>query len=670
MTAASIPADGHAATGVSVHDLSVAFETHGGRVPVLERIHLEVRPGRTVGIVGESGSGKTTLARALMRYLPPNGQLLSGTIDVNGRNLLDWSATELRDWRRTQLAVVHQEAGDTLDPSMRIGAQLEEVLRLQGVASGDRAEGVLQLLREVRLPQPEILARRYPHELSGGQQQRVVIAAALATRPSLLILDEPTTGLDASIEAEVLGLLAELRDRLDAAVVLISHDLELVGHLCDDVAVLYAGRIVEQGPAAVVLAEPRHPYTAALLNSAPTLGVPRWVRRLAAIPGAPPDPARPPAGCRFAARCAFADDQCREHEPEDRQLGGRVLRCHHTEQLDLRPTQQTPGPAPVEPVREPVHEPVRDQSAGDRLQVRGLSRSYDGLPVVDGVDLDIAPSEVFGLVGESGSGKTTLARAIMGIGPSGGSGLVALSGTPLPLSLRRRDSALRRRLQMVFQQPDATLNPSHRVRTVLARSLKTLQGKEDPETLADRVQLDPALLDALTPALSGGQKQRVAIARAFAGDPELVVCDEPVSALDVSVQAGVLELLASEREKASTSYLFISHDLAVVGYLADRIGVMYRGEMLEIGPASQVLAGPHHPYTAALVAASQRRGPATVQTPERFSEVGCRFADRCPLYLGPVCSDQHPVLSRLENSAAEHSVRCHLPADELPTAVL
>jgi peptide/nickel transport system ATP-binding protein len=686
-----------------LEDLSVGYRTKRGLVPVVDQVSLQAETGQTLGIVGESGSGKTTLARALARHLAPNGEITGGGITVEGVDVRALSEGELRRWRRRGLAFVHQDAGATLDPTMRVGAQLREVLAGHGLARDERAEKALDLLRQVQLP--AAVAARYPFQLSGGQQQRVVIAAALAARPRLLVLDEPTTGLDASVEAEILGLLTRVQRELTATTVLISHDLGLVGRLCDEVAVLYAGRVVERGAAAQVLNAPAHPYTAALLGAAPKLGVPRSVRRLTAIGGRTPEPGTA-AGCRFAARCPFADALCTSQEPQERLVGRQVVRCHHSEALGPDLITLSAAAPSARPARLKAVLP-----AAERLKVTALSRQYGRQVAVDDVSFEIRPAEVFGLVGESGSGKTTLSRAIAGLPSGTGSGSLALNGGQLSERLARRTD--RRQIQMVFQSPDATLNPAQRVRTVLARALKTLGGTSTVEQLADENQIDPALLDARTTALSGGQKQRIAIARAFAGAPELVICDEPVSALDVSVQAGVLELLAERRERTGTSYLFISHDLAVVSYLADRVGVLYAGQLVEVGPAADVLDGPHHPYTDALVAAA-RHQPATAAPPpaapdptaatETTATVttgtvttgtattgttgtaavgpatagavaagpvasggavrGCRFAARCPHHLGRRCDEEIPQLRQI---AGGHTVRCHLQLQALPT---
>ncbi|MET7801669.1 ABC transporter ATP-binding protein, partial [Streptomyces decoyicus] len=516
--------------GLSVTGLSVAY----GTAQVLHEVSFDVAPGEILGIVGESGCGKSTLAYALGRHLAPGGRVLGGSVQVDGADVLALHGRPLRDWRARQLAVVHQDAAGALDPTMRIGAQLGEVLRRRGLSRAAAEERAVALLRRVRLPHPGQIARRYPHQLSGGQQQRVVIAAALAVRPRLLVLDEPTTGLDASVEHEVLGLLAELCTELRAATVFISHDLGLVGRLCDRVGVLYAGRLVELGEAGPVLEAPSHPYTSALLSSVPVLGVTRRESPLRPIPGRLPLPGEAGQGCSYAPRCPLAGDGCRAGEPalDEAAVPGRAVRC-------LRAGEPLPVPAVPQPGRQPS-----ETASRAILEVRGLVRRYGDTVAVDQVDLTVRAGEVVGLVGESGSGKTTLARAVAGLG-HGGAGRILLHGREVPARLARRDADTRRRVQMVFQNPDATLNPSHRVRTVLERAIATLADPEahvDIGELTDRTHIDEELLAARPAALSGGQKQRVAIARSLAGHPDLVICDEPVSALDASVQAAVLRL--------------------------------------------------------------------------------------------------------------------------------
>ncbi|WP_250286596.1 oligopeptide/dipeptide ABC transporter ATP-binding protein, partial [Frankia sp. CiP1_Cm_nod2] len=590
--------------GLVVDGLSVSYPASGARVAAVDGVSLRVRPGESYGLVGESGSGKSTLAAALAGVLPDGGRVEHGSIHLDGVDVGGLPERDRRRWRATAFAMVHQGATSSLDPTARVGAQVAEACRLQGLSRAAARGRALELLAAVRLPEPAVIARRWPHQLSGGQQQRVGIAAALASRPRLLVLDEPTTGLDAAVAREILDLLQALRREINAAVVLISHDLALVARRCDRMGVLYAGRLVEEGRAAELLTAPRHPYTAGLVAAAPVVGVTRRERRLLAVPGQPPAPSERPGGCAFADRCALVDQTCRTREPSlvpvpavpalpalpavpavaasatgvppdglpERRLDvrpdGHLVRCHHSGR----------GPTPRLPEQTTEVDRAGPGPRPGLLSVRGLSRGYGRTPVLDGIDLDIAYGEVLGLVGESGSGKSTLARALVGLGPDG-PGELRLAGHLLPSRLSRRSAEDRRRVQMVFQDPDTTLNPRHSVSTVLRRALVTLRGSGTVTDLAGRVQLGPRLLPLRTARLSGGQKQRVAIGRAFAGEPELVVCDEPVSALDVSVQAAVLELLAAARDTGGVSYLFISHDLAVVGYLADRLAVLYQGQI-------------------------------------------------------------------------------------------
>ncbi|WP_369264807.1 dipeptide ABC transporter ATP-binding protein [Streptomyces sp. R35] len=647
--------------GLVVEGLSSAY----GSAQVLYDVSFTVAPGEIFGLVGESGCGKSTLAYALARHFAPGGTVLGGGVRLDGTDVLALCGRQLRAWRASRLAFVHQDAAGSLDPTMRIGKQLAEVLRGRGLSRRETAERVVELLRTVRLPDPERLVRRYPHQLSGGQQQRVVIAAALAAQPRLLILDEPTTGLDASVEHEVLGLLKELRGRLNAAVVFVSHDLGLIGRMCDRVGVLYAGRLVETGRVREVLDAPAHPYTAGLLSAVPVLGTTRHDRPLRPVPGRLPLPGETTDGCAFAARCPLAEDACRAAEPslDGDAVPGRAVRCLHPGESTVRARPAVPdGTAPPEAGGTPPA----------LVEVQDLVRTFGRTVAVDHVDLTIREGEVLGLVGESGSGKTTLARAVAGLAPDG-TGTLRLRGEPLPAHLGRREARVRRRIQMVFQNPDASLNPRHTVRTVLSRSLATLAepSATSLETLLDRTRVDADLLDRRPAQLSGGQKQRVSIARSFAGRPDLVICDEPVSALDVSVQAAVLEVLADQRDRTGTSYLFISHDLAVVGYLADRIAVLYRGVIVEEGPAADVLRGPSHPYTALLVEAASRpvaTSPPDAAAPEPATPRprGCRFAGRCTRRIAGLCEDVPPPERDLGTG---HVVRCHLDPAELPAGI-
>jgi len=522
----------------------------------------------------------------------------------------------------------------------------------------------------VQISDPKSVMRRYPHQLSGGMQQRVVIAMALAKNPTLLILDEPTTGLDATVEAEVLDLIAALRQEFGTSVLFISHNLAVIAKMCERVGVLYAGRLVEEGVAQEVFRDPRHPYTVGLLRSIPRGGVRKDETALDTIPGFLPRLGANLPGCVFEPRCGLAKEICREQEPELYPVGnGRVSRCHFHDRA-----QELPRAAPT---RLPAA-----QTANGRplLEVANGSKTFkqDGQDVRALVDisLTVRPGEVLGLVGESGSGKTTLARVLLGLtAPDEGSRL-ALDGEELAGKVEKRSQEQVRSLQIVFQNPDGALNRRHSVRRIVGRALEKLLGlggrERDERTaqLAESVRFDQTLLGAKPAQLSGGLKQRVAIARAFAGDPRIVLCDEPTSALDVSVQAAILNLLVELQTQKGVSYVFISHDLGVVRYISDRIAVMYLGRLQEVGDAETVFGGPHHPYTEALLSAVptlegedrtrirlEGEIPSAANPPS-----GCVFHTRCPRFLGEICVQEEPPLAEVEPG---HLMRCHIPVDEL-----
>jgi peptide/nickel transport system ATP-binding protein len=661
---------------LDIDGLSVAYRPGGREVPVLRDVSFHIDAGETYGLVGESGCGKSTLAMAVMRYLGSTGQVTAGAIRVDGDDVLGLDRKALQSFRGARAAAVYQEPGRALNPTMRVGDQIAEVLRYhRGTRRGDTDTTTRELLAQVAFRDPDLIAGRWPHELSGGQQQRIVLAMAIAGRPRLLILDEPTTGLDVTVEAEVLSVVRDLRDELAGAVLFISHNLALIGESCDRVGVLYAGRLVEEGAVADVLARPQHPYTAALLGCVPQLGSTKHDGRLHPIPGSLPSPGDEGPGCPFASRCPLVGPDCIAAAPPLAPIGpGRLVACWRAGDAAVPVsivTSPVAAPSPAGPA--PTQEP--DELAS----LRDVTVTYHRTVAAAGVDLTIGRGEAVGLVGESGSGKTTLGRVLLGLVPPS-QGAVWLDEHELPASLGRRDDATLRRLQMVFQSPDSTLNPRLTVRTTLERAVKRLGGRRDVEELAASVQLTATHLDQHPGALSGGLKQRAAIARAFAGTPDLVVCDEPVSALDVSVQAGILELLARLQREQGVAYLFISHDLAVTRYLADRIAVMYRGQLVEIGPAASVFARPHHPYTEVLLAAVPTLGAhnerrrvlaADRRAQDRSAHASpeastitpaCPFVDRCPLAVPGLCSDEAPPWQEL---SAGHKVRCHFGADVL-----
>jgi peptide/nickel transport system ATP-binding protein len=648
---------------LSIHGLSVSYRRHTERLSVISDVSLEIHAGEAFGLVGESGCGKSTLAFAVMRYLARGGEIDAGSIRLDGEDVLALPEEALREVRGRRVAMVYQEPGSALNPSMRIGDQVAEVFRFHEAASKqDSWARAADMMEKVVLPDVEWIMRRYPHQLSGGQLQRVVIAMSLACNPRLLILDEPTTGLDTTVEAEVLDLIANLREEFDAAILFISHNLGLVARVCERVGVLYAGRMVEEGPAGEVFAAPRHPYTLGLIRSVPRFGAHKDVGRLEPIPGALPRLGAKPRGCAYAPRCPLARTLCSETAPALSAVASeRLSRCHYWQEVE--------GIPPSAGSSEPIAPKVRGD-APTLIELKDVRKAYAGMVACDGVSLEIARGEIFGLVGESGSGKTTLARAVAGL-VEPDSGDLLFNGQRLSRSVARRERTAQRAIQMVFQHPDTSLNPVHSARYVLKRAIDRLRGKRTVVELARAMQLDDRQLEAKTVRLSGGQKQRVAIGRAFAGNPQLVLCDEPVSALDVSVQAAILNLLAEVQQTEEVAYLFISHDLAVVRYLADRIGVMYLGELYEVGRADQVFHAPHHPYTEALVSAIPTLDVG--QRPERIKLTGpmpspanppsgCRFHTRCPRKLGKICETQAPPWQEVDSG---HLLRCHIPATDL-----
>jgi peptide/nickel transport system ATP-binding protein len=551
-----------------------------------------------------------------------------------------------------------------LNPTLTVGAQLIEAFTVLGIAASAARGRAEAMLAQVQIASPSRIMAAYPYQLSGGTQQRVVIAMALAKNPDLLVLDEPTTGLDATVQAEILDLIDALRRQSAAAILLISHNLPIVARMCDRVGVLYAGTLVEEGPAAAVLREPRHPYTDRLLHCLPGSHR-KQDGPLQTIPGQLPALGAPVEPCVFAPRCDRAEARCHTTPPPAARVEGHLARCHFVPPFPMpAATEAIPAGGPAPPAT-----PV--------LRARNLSKTYatSGGPIqaISDVSFSLAAGETLGLVGESGSGKSTLANLLLGLAAPDPRGIIELDGAPLAPALKSRPRAHRQALQIIFQNPDSALNRAHRVRRILARPLARLAGLSGRtlaarlDELAQGVRLGPATLSMRPRALSGGLKQRVAIARAFAGDPRVVICDEPTSSLDVSVQAAILNLLAGLQRRRKVAYVFISHDLAVVRYLADRIAVMYLGRILEIGPADEVFSGPHHPYTAALLSAAPglQEGARIRLSNDRPSPAappaGCVFHQSCPRKLGPVCETVAPAFAPGER----HAISCHIPRDEL-----
>ena len=697
--------DEAAPAAVDVRDLEVTFHRRGRDLPVLRGITLRIEAGEAYGLVGESGCGKTTLAMAVLRYLAANGTVDAGSVLVGGQDVSTLSDEALRKWRGEAVAMVYQDPAAALSPAMRIGDQICEIFRYhEGLSKAEARVRAREALRRVALPDPDATMRRYPFELSGGQQQRVVIAMALASNPRLLILDEPTTGLDATVEAEILDLIEELRGRINAAILLITHNLGLVARLCNRVGVLYAGRLVEEGPAREIFTDPRHPYTMGLLRCVPRFGMNKTDAALQTIPGTLPALGERKPGCIYADRCPMVKPVCLRREP-DLLAWPSDAAAHARAEAEAAPADPLAfSPHHANPVGEaarharcyfsaevpemPATTPVLSapdaaaaaRSSSDVLEMDTVRRSFrDGrkrLVAVHDVSLKINRGETFGLVGESGSGKTTLAKCVTGL-IAADSGVISFEGKRLKPTAGRRSQAALRAIQMVFQNPDSTLNPAWSTRGILTRAVRKLGGlsssaaRAKVDELAADVRVEPRFLLQKPNDLSGGQKQRIAIARAFAGDPTMVVCDEPASALDVSVQASILNLLVELQASESVSYIFISHDLAVVRYVSDRIGVMYLAELIEVGSAEEVFNPPHHPYTEALLSSiptldfddSHQRIPLRGSMPS-LSEPpsGCRFHTRCHRFLGDICVEQEPPL---QEAVTGHTYKCHIPPGEL-----
>ena len=654
---------------LKVDDLQVSYLVRGIPREVLRGVSFEVAPGEAYGLVGESGCGKSTTAYAALRYLPSNGRITGGHVLVGGSDVTAMDDAALRRYRARDASMVYQDPGSALNPVLRIEPQIVECFTLLGQSQDEAKQHALEALRRVRIADPVRVLQRYPHQLSGGMQQRVVIAMALACDPKLLVLDEPTTGLDATVEAEVLDLVRALRSDTDAAILLIAHNLGVIRTMCDRVGVMYAGKVVEEGPAKQVFDDPQHPYTVGLLSCLPRHGIQKGERLLTTIPGTLPQIGTPLPTCVFVDRCPLVTEICRAEVAPVVEVGpGRWTRCHHADRIgEILAAEDTEG---VESATS--HRVV--------FEMRDVSKTFrqhrHDVPALVGVDIGLEEGETLGLVGESGSGKSTLAKAMLGIHAPDEGGELHIDGKVVEGKTGDRTADERRAVQMVFQNPDSALNRNWTVRRILKRAIVKLTGvkgraaDERVEKLAESLRLTPRHLDLKPRQLSGGLKQRVAIARAFAGDPRIVVCDEPTSALDVSVQAAILNVLAELQAGEKTSYLFISHDLGVVRYLADRIAVMYLGRIMEIGRTDEIFDGPHHPYTEALLSAvptvdgepSTRISLAGEIPSPANPPSGCVFHTRCHRFMAGTCDVIEPPVVEL---SIGHRIRCHLPVDQL-----
>ncbi|TDD52088.1 ABC transporter ATP-binding protein [Nonomuraea terrae] len=659
---------------LAVEGLSAGIRLRTSAVDAVNGVDLLLRKGETLGLVGESGSGKSMTGLSIMGLLPSGGHVAAGSIKLEGRELVGLPERQYRRIRGNEIAMIFQDPMTSLNPTKTIGEQVAEPIRLHlGASAGQARERALEMLALVGIARPAERLGSYPHELSGGLRQRVMIAMALSCEPKVLIADEPTTALDVTVQAQVLRLLHDLKDRLGMAMLLITHDMGVIARWADRVSVMYAGGIVESAPTRELFTGMRHPYTQALLACTPRLTQPRE-NTLYSIAGAPPDLLDPPAGCRFAARCAHATERCEsEAPPLAATRPGHTLACWHPVDGPLDPAT-TPAQAPVPDTEQAG--PVLDvddlvkEYGGGRFALRGLKRS---VKAVSGVSFAVEPGRTFGLVGESGCGKSTLAKMIVALEPPSSGSVTALGGKLNELrgrALRRH----RRNLQMMFQDPLDALDPRMRIGAILREPFEAQGIGTAAEQLAairellDEVGLPHSVLERYPHEFSGGQRQRIALARALALNPRVIVADEPVSALDVSVRSQVLNLMKRLQAKHGLTYVVISHDLTVVRYMADAVGVMYLGKLVEVGSSDDIYLRPAHPYTAGLLAAIPEPDPDAGDRIEIGSEMpspyeppsGCRFRTRCPRAQAR-CAEEEPQPRDFDPG---HSAACHFPLRE------
>ncbi|RMF03119.1 MAG: dipeptide ABC transporter ATP-binding protein [Chloroflexi bacterium] len=678
---------------LKIEDLAVAYKVRGGEIEAVQNVSFEIHRGESFGVVGESGCGKSTVAWSIVNFLGANGYVKRGSIKFQGQDLVGKSGEELRRLRGDQIAMVYQDPMQALNPSMRLGDQMKEVLTVhQGISDEDATSRCINMLEHVHMPDPANVMRRYPHQISGGQQQRVVIAMALLNNPALLIMDEPTTALDVTVEAAVLDLIADLRREFDTAIMYITHNLGVVARVCSQVGVMYAGEMVERAAVNEIFKSPRHPYTQGLIRCVPKLGADKSSNVLYPIIGRVPPPANRPVGCIFSPRCDYTQTRCKEERPKLREIvPGVQVRCHFSEDID--PAQWTPG----EEITLPQLADTPKSNGETILEVKNLKKYYKvqgnslkdvvgmGEPryvkAVENASFTVPRGKTLGIVGESGCGKSTLIKTLIGL-ESSTDGEATFMGFDITGDLSRRDEKLIQELQMVFQNPDSTMNPSYTVGNQIARPMirfKTVpknQVRAEVIKLLEAMRLGENYYDRLPRQLSGGEKQRIGIARALASRPDLVLCDEPVSALDVSVQAALLNLLLEVQQDYNTTMIFIAHDLSVVRFFSDYVAVMYLGQIMEIGPANAIYAPPYHPYTEALLSAVPIPDPTAKQKVIRLDGTvpsainppsGCRFHTRCPRRSllpdgGKICETEVPPWQNIDD---KHRIFCHIPEETL-----
>ncbi len=676
---------------LQVRDLEIKYHTREGILTAIHNASFDVPKGQIVGVVGESGCGKSTIASAVMRLLPPNGEISNGQILFQGTDITRLNLEQMRQYRGQNLSMIFQDAMTSLNPVFSIERQMLDAQRAHLAPDEDRSEKALrkravEMLDRIGIPDAADRIKEYPHQFSGGMRQRIMIAMALLSNPSLLVADEPTSALDVTLEAQILDLICGLRDDFDTALLYITHDLGVIAQICDRVIVMYAGNIVEAGDVMTIFEHPRHPYTQALLHSHPSRRM--RGRRLRTIPGVVPSLRDLPAGCKFAPRCRIARVICHKHEPDCWQVDQQSVLCH-----SYAPEWKGPNAAStVDEAQSEIQEEMEPESKLSEsvlIKTEGLHKHFRDnvgllgqilgqevttVKAVHGVDVAIRKGETLGLVGESGSGKTTLARTILRLtDPTMGKIVVLgkeISGLP-----DREVRPLRSRMQMIFQDPTSSLSPRMKASSLLMEPYVIhnvpKEKWRDPEELLAMVGLAPEQLDKYPHQLSGGQARRLGIARALALEPDIIMADEPTAGLDVSVAAGLLNLLKDLRERLSLTYVIITHNLNVIGFISDRVAVMYLGRIVELADAEALFKSPKHPYTEALLSAIPLPDPKargregriilTGEIPSpRNPPTGCTFHPRCR-YAEERCRQEIPELRALAGNG--RMIACHFPKE-------